>query len=191
VGETGKSLDVTVSGFGFDGNTKVLMYPDIGNTKAIIGSVDLGVVRNVAISGTTAYVADLHGGLQIIDVSDPAKPQIIGSVDTPGEAFDIALSGTTAYVADYGSGLQLIDVSDPAKVQGSLDTPGLTSGVAVSGTTAYMADYGSGLQIIDIKDPANPKIIGSVDTPGRAYTNSLSKIGLSYRTAVFQTAETA
>ena len=39
-------------------------------------------------------------GLQVIDVSTPASPQIIGSVDTPGYACDVTVVGTTAYVAD-------------------------------------------------------------------------------------------
>jgi len=129
LGETGKSLDVTVSGFGFDENTKVLMYPDIGNTKAIIGSVAApgDAYRAVVVSGTTAYVVEANkGSLWIIDIKNPANPQIIASLNTPGDAYDIAVSGTTAYVADRESGLQIIDVSNPAKPQiiSSVDTPG-------------------------------------------------------------------
>ena len=77
----------------------------------------------IAISGTTAYVADWGEGLQIIDVSDPANPALLGSYDTPGYAYGVAVSGSVAYVADYYSGLQIIDVSDPAN-------PALISGVA-------------------------------------------------------------
>ena len=114
-------------------------------------------------------MADGYSGLQIIAVKDPANPEIIGSIDTPGYANGVAVSGTTVYVADGYSGLQIIDVKDPANPQiiGSVDTPGKALGVAVSGTTAYVAD-GSGLQIIDVKDPANPQFIGSIDTPGYA-----------------------
>ncbi|OQX01839.1 MAG: hypothetical protein BWK80_59135, partial [Desulfobacteraceae bacterium IS3] len=166
LGETGKSLNVTVSGFGFDENTKVLMYPDMGNSKSIIGSVDTPEeAHDVAASGTTAYVAG-DSGLQIIDVSDPENPHIISSVGT-GYAVGLAVSGTTVYVAGY-SGLQIIAVKDAANPQiiGTVDTPGYAQSVAVSGTTAYLV--GDGLQIIDIKDPANPQIIGSADTPGYA-----------------------
>ncbi len=168
LGETGKSLNVTVSGFGFDENTKVLMYPDMGNSKSIIGTVDTQEdALGVAVSGTTAYVADGSGGLQIIDISDPTS---LSSADTPGDALGVAVSGTFAYVADRDSGLQIIAVSDPKKPEiiGSVDTPGYAYDVAVSGATAYVADDESGLQIIDVSVPANPKIIGSVDTPGYA-----------------------
>ena len=76
--------------------------------------------------GRQAYVADNYSGLQVVDVSTPASPQIIGSVATPGQALSVAVVGTTAYVADGHIGLQVIDVSTPASPQiiGSVDTPG-------------------------------------------------------------------
>jgi hypothetical protein len=73
-------------------------------------------------------VADGYaGGLQVIDVSDPANPQRVGGYDTSGEAQGVAVSGHYAYVADgYAGGLQVIDVSDPANPQrvGGYDTSG-------------------------------------------------------------------
>jgi hypothetical protein len=124
------------------------------------------------VTGTVAYVAGSYSGLQVIDVSDPASPAILGSVFTPGFALGVAVSGTMAYVAyagDYDSGLQVIDVSDPASpaILGSVFTP-YPSGVAVSGTVAYVADYLAGLLAIDVSDPGSPVILGSVNTPGFA-----------------------
>jgi hypothetical protein len=54
----------------------------------------------VAIVRTHAYVADEASGLLVIDISNPASPQIVASVDTPGFAFDVAVAGNHAYVAD-------------------------------------------------------------------------------------------
>ncbi len=164
LGETGKSMNVTVSGFGFDENTKVLMYPDIGNTKAIIASVDTPA-RDIALSGTTAFVSAGNGGLRIIDVSNTAEPQIIGLLETY-YAESVAVSGTTVFMTDDNYGLRIIDVKEPAKPQliASLEIPG-ASDVAVSGTTAFVAAEDSGLQIIDVSNPAKPRIIASVDTP--------------------------
>ena len=135
-----------------------------------LGSYDTpDYARGVAISGTTAYVADDEMGLQIIDVSDPENPSLFGSYNTPGYAKGVAIYGTTAYVADRYS-LQIIDVSDPENpsLLGSYNTPGYARGVAISGTTAYVADGYSGLQIIDVSDPENPSLLGSYDTPDRA-----------------------
>ena len=98
------------------------------------------------------------------------RSQIIGSMDTPGNAWGVTVVDQTAYVADEDSGLQLVDVSNPQNpvAIGSVDTPGWAWGVAVEGQTAYVADGNSGLQIVDVSDRLNPAIIGSVDTPGYA-----------------------
>jgi hypothetical protein len=99
-----------------------------------------GPAHHVAVSGHYAYVAagwqgGWQGGLQVIDVSDPANPQQVGSYDTSGEALGVAVSGDYAYVAGYNAGLQVIDVSDPANPQqvGGYNTSGYAQGVAVSG----------------------------------------------------------
>ncbi|MFO0795377.1 MAG: hypothetical protein U0586_15100, partial [Candidatus Brocadiaceae bacterium] len=64
--------------------------------------------------GKTAYVADYGSGLQVIDVSKPSAPKLLGSSDTPGSAWGVAVVGKTAYVADWDRGLQIIDVSTPS-----------------------------------------------------------------------------
>ena len=107
------------------------------------------------------------GGIDGGGNGETCEPEIVGSVDTPGDAKDVHVSGSHAYVADNmadGSyGLQVIDVSDPANpvIAGSVDTPGAghgpKGGVHVSGSNAYVADwldyvYLNGLQVIDICD---------------------------------------
>jgi len=111
----------------------------------------MGLAYGVAISGTIAYVANF-GSLQIIDVSDPANPEIIGSAATPGSASGVALSGTNAYVADEYGGLHVIDVSNPSKPQiiASISTPGSSSDVVVSDDKVYVAVGSSGLIIIPV-----------------------------------------
>ena len=168
IGVLGQDLEVTLTGTGFDQNTRVSISVDV---MSVIGSVDTpDSACGVAVSGNAAYVADSYSGLQVIDISDPRNPAIIGSVDTPDSACGVAVSGNAAYVVDSYSGLQVIDISDPRNpaIIGSVDMPGYAYGVAVSGTTAYVADSYSGLQVIDISDPRNPTIIGSVDTPNFA-----------------------
>jgi len=66
------------------------------------------------VSGIYAYVADGGSGLQVISITNPASPVIVGTADTPGGAQGVVVSGTYAYVADYGSGLQVIDIANPA-----------------------------------------------------------------------------
>ena len=111
-------------------------------------------------------MADGTVGLQIIDISNPANPTLIGTYNTSGAAYSVAVSGRYAYVVDYASGLQIIDISNPATptLTGTYDTSGNALGIAVSGRYAYVADDASGLQIIDISNPATPTLTGTYDT---------------------------
>ncbi|MCH8333524.1 hypothetical protein IIC65_06275 [Candidatus Sumerlaeota bacterium] len=72
-----------------------------------------GLARDVAVSGSLAYVTDELSGLQIIDVSDPSAPVLVGSYDTPGIALRVAVSGSLAFVADYKGGLQILRYTGP------------------------------------------------------------------------------
>src|SRR4029450_12608680 len=46
----------------------------------------------VAFSGDLAFVAADGAGLQVIDISNPVSPQVIGAVDTPGSASAVSVS---------------------------------------------------------------------------------------------------
>ena len=61
-----------------------------------------------------AFVADGSGGLQVVDISDPASPGIVGSVNPAGSQMDVAVQGDFAYLASDDWGLQVVDVSNPA-----------------------------------------------------------------------------
>ena len=146
-----------------------------------VGSLGLeGAFSSLAVVGNYAYVAEggwdvgagePPGGLRIIDISNPALPQRVGSYDTDGDpASDLVVSGHHAYVADGCYGLQVIDISNPANPRrlGGYDTSGQAQALALSGDYAYVADGDSGLQVIDISNPANPRRVGGCDTSGYA-----------------------
>jgi hypothetical protein len=129
-----------------------------------VGSVDTpGDAYDVAVSGSYAYIADNSSGLRIVDISNPANPQIVGFVITPGDAWGVAVSGIYAYVADEYAGLQVVDISNPASPQivGSVNTPGDAYSVAVSGSCAYIADR-FGLQVVDISNLNRTGFIGDL-----------------------------
>jgi len=135
------------------------------NNPQLIDTVYLSMAYGITISGNYAYVAAYDNGLQIIDVSKPTSPAIIGSVDTPGHAFRVSISADTAFVADDSEGLQVIDVSAASNpvIVGSVKTPDVARYVAISGNYAYVGENGGGLQIIDISTKTDPKIISSIN----------------------------
>jgi hypothetical protein len=117
------------------------------------------------MAGDHAYVADDTHGLQVVDISDPAAPTIVGDVTTPGPAYAVTLAGGYAYVADYYEGLQVIDVGEPTAPQivGTAATPSYAMGVAVAGDLAYVA-HGGGLTIVDVAAPTAPAVLGDLHT---------------------------
>ncbi len=96
---------------------------------------------------------------------------MLGSYDTPENAYEVSVQGGFAYIADGASGLQIIDVSTSSNptLVGTYNTPEDARGVTVVGNLAYVADGGSGLQILDISNPISPFFVGSYDTSGFAY----------------------
>jgi len=135
--------------------------------------------EGLTVLGNRAYVVggwDLH----VVDVSDPAGPVVLGSLQVSG-AHGIAVDGEIAYVGARSSGLQIVDVSDPSKpvVLDSYTTPGSAMAVVASGGLAYVADGEAGLVIVDVSNPAEPKKLGAVDTPGSAWDVAVAG-GMAY-----------
>ena len=124
-----------------------------------------GVVQGAAVLGGLAFVPvsrgtpfSTRGSLQIVDVSDPARPLGVAQI-TGRSFFDAVARGTTVYTAAGTGGLRLYDVSAPAApvAQGvATVSGGSVLSVALSGTTAVLAAGAAGLAIVDVANPAAP-----------------------------------
>jgi hypothetical protein len=98
------------------------------------------------------------------DISVPTWPQVIGSLNTEGEAREIKSdpANNRIFLADKGGGLLVIDVSDPTE-------PTLTDtvvaseayGVDFDGTYVYCA-YASGLMVVDPDGADGPEVVANV-----------------------------
>ena len=146
-----------------------------------------GLATDVVLSGTKAYVGTIrftppagpaYGGVGVVDVSNPAAPQVQGFVElaiNDASRTTVAVSGTTAFFGDEGR-FVTVDVSDPnhPSVLGILSGfgggYGYISGIAVSGPEAYVAANdpfanNSSLYKINISNLAAPTVIGSLLFP--------------------------
>ena len=104
-----------------------------------------------------------------MDVSNPAKPEEVGFLDTSGWAMDVKVSGAKAYVADATGGLLIVDTSDITKPTelGSYETSGgNATKLIINGGTAYLADCAIGLGIFKISTPASPVEVGLYNPMG-------------------------
>ena len=164
----------------------------------IVGSVDTpGTAYGVYVTDSYAYVADDDGGLQVIDVTNPESPVIVGSVGMQysGRARGVHVSGSYAYVVnDLGDfqnpvlSLEVIDISSPQSPVsvGYFGTQGSPRDLHVSGSYAYVVwestlatgSHG-GLKVIDISDPETPAIASSTST-GRGASGVYVSGGYAY-----------
>ncbi len=117
--------------------------------------------------------ATTTGGFRVVDVSNPANPQLIASYAAPGGVTGLAVRDGIAYVpwvvvdvssyVNYG-GLQLLDISDPASpaILGECNT-GASMGVVLNGNKAYVPRFG-GMCIVDITSSAAPTVVGAYNS---------------------------
>jgi hypothetical protein len=170
------------------------MYLSISNTLQLLdlsiparpsyrGSYALrGYPTDIAIVNNLAYItyniaANLSaGGLDIVDVGNPAKPTLRGFFGHDG-ANRVAISGTNAYivtnfVAPDQSELTVVDVRDPAhpKLRATIPAPGAgIEDIQVIEEHAYLVGE-AGVTTVAIANPSQPAIRGRL--PGAAHALS-------------------
>jgi len=121
------------------------------------------------------YVCCGSGGLAILDVSKPARPKILGVLDTLGYTESATLYQNYAVLADGPLGVQVADVSDPTKpvIVSEAYPLAYVYDVAIEDGVAYCAGGGSGLFTVDLRDPLKPMEMGLLQLPGVQYDAEL------------------
>lgn len=76
---------------------------------------DLLFPSKIVVQGTIAYVQQ-YDRLQLLNVSQPATPVLLGQYFTSNYVTDLTVRGERAYLVGW-SGLEIIDVADPASPQ--------------------------------------------------------------------------
>ncbi len=109
--------------------------------------------------------------LQIVDVSNPTAPLVVGSLPADGGRLDI--EGNLLYHTQ-GNGLRILDISTPTSpvVVGSHVPAGMD--IVVQDGYVYAAEFSKGLRIIDATDPANPIEVALHPTGGGAQDVDIS-----------------
>ena len=136
-----------------------------------------GYTLDVAVVDDLAFLIVGSKGLLIVDVSDPAEPQELGSYSTPGYSQALAVDGRHLFMANRGDGISILDVSDEARPVelGRYDTMGSAQDIAVVGSLAFVADQRGGLVMLGIANPSRPEFIGSWATRGYAEGVAVAK----------------
>jgi hypothetical protein len=141
----------------------------------IVGSIRTGgTARGVDVSGNYALVADDSPlpGLRVINVANPANPQMVGSVSlNDGSPKDVRASGNIAVVAQYTGGVAVVDFSTPSAPQrigglpGAAPTGFVPRDVELAGQFAIFAEqlFPNAVPFVDITHPSVPVLKGIID----------------------------
>lgn len=144
------------------------------NGLSLVGQVDTNYnATEVAVSGDFAYLCG-GGALEIIDISDPSTPVLVGTYTAPdwtqGPCMSMSVAGNYVITAGYAM-LNIIDVSNPATPtrvgQYGYGAP-LPHGIDVAGNYAYVVEtqdtspYYWYMRVFDISNVTNPLLIKTV-----------------------------
>ncbi|MCP4566912.1 MAG: hypothetical protein GY841_04960 [FCB group bacterium] len=131
------------------------------------GSASWSGFKDVEVEGNYAYCAMVNG-LLILDISDPAAPDSVGTLYIQGSPESIVKSGNYLYIASTWQGLTIVDIATPATpaIIATHDTPGTALQVFLKDSLVYVADNTGGMQIVNVSIPAAP------DSNGAYYSGS-------------------
>lgn len=128
---------------------------------------------NLVIDDGFAYVSAFTG-FEIVDVSDPATPVLVGHLDGSYNDVRVTAAGDKRYAilapAGSGGGTSIIDVTTPTEPREvtTIDSFSHSLQLQLRGarTELYLADYTDRVPIYDITNPELPILLGNARVPG-------------------------
>jgi len=108
----------------------------------------------ITIAGDWTGSEHRNAGLYIVDISNPALPQLAGVFTTTGYVQGVHVSGNLAYIASQ-AGLYVVDISDPSQPFKVGFNHHCGDWLTVAGNYLYQA-AGDGFRVFDITIPTYP-----------------------------------
>jgi hypothetical protein len=138
---------------------------------------------DLAVMDGFAYVTTWEEGLFVIDISDPARANVISTKAVSKWGHYVAADNNDHIYLVSGWEIWVLDVSDPEHLrevgyysepvdENSTIYPPTDisfSGIAILGNYAYLVTDGHGLHIFDVSEPENPVKVEVREDPERYY----------------------
>jgi hypothetical protein len=136
----------------------------LGALATAASAIDLVVVDGFA------YLACGRGGVAIVDVRKPDRPQPVGMVEFPDylapfvAPMALAAADGRLFVASGRGGFQVFSLQDPVKPQlvGALSMLGNVTDVLIRDAKAFVVDTENGLQMVDCGDLSQLRLVGAL-----------------------------
>jgi hypothetical protein len=116
-----------------------------------------------------AYIADVTGGVSIVDLSDPAAPTLVSYFHTDGTADGIAVMNRRVILANgEDQGVVVLDVSDPQQPRFAerIPTSGLANTLARVGDHLILGDGTKALRAFAFDNADRLRLVASLTPAG-------------------------
>ena len=168
--------NVAVIGTSFDSSVVTLDIQDLEEINEL-GRLDLGArVYDLAVKDTCAYAACLSSGLIMVDISNPALPRAIDTLNYGLLSVSVYENYLLIPATCYGR-VDIYDISEPHNPQMISSVPtsaGMIHKVYIDNNFLYIL-LGNGFEIYDVEDITNPIKIGYYYNPDVYSTSLLAK----------------
>ncbi|MBT7044301.1 MAG: hypothetical protein HN977_02815, partial [Gammaproteobacteria bacterium] len=168
--DDGKLWDIYHSGsyiYGVGDSKKLYIYND--NNGSVVGSKDTKEKAfGVYVKGSYAYVAS-EDGLEVYNVSTPANPTYVRTVQDDLEFIRVDGTGNFVYATDYKNDkLRIFDISSDASNPSLVGTydPGMSGdirGLHVAFPLIYFVNDAGHLYIVNVSNPSSPVAVGDIN----------------------------
>lgn len=120
-----------------------------------------------------AYLATMAGGLQVVDISNPAAPSLLSTFPLADQASAVAVVDSSLVVVGRrgisSPGISFVDVTLPTSpsLRGQVGPPFQDPrAIAIKDTIAFVADALLGLVSVGFDDPDSPGVVGAASGGG-------------------------
>ena len=132
----------------------------------VLGRWAWGPCLAVDADSNFAYIGN-GPTFQVLDISNPFSPKIVGEYLTEGFIYDLEVRDNTAFVC-IGSGLLILDITDPTAPDkiSFVEISGVAISFALEDSFAYVTTFSGYMQVVDISDLNNPYKRGAIAAGG-------------------------
>lgn len=111
-------------------------------------------------------------GLYIVDVANPARPELAAHLPVPdhlrriSQVNSVLVAGNRAYLTHQRNGISKVNLTDPRQpvIERMLNTPGYAKQMHLQGNLLLVSMYQKGIFLVDVKD-GGLAAAGIIETP--------------------------